>query len=72
VVEHLEGEQVWDVEVHVFALEGHPSAEKAYSWSVPVPGSERRRFYAVIHEGPVDSPEKAVRAAIVQANRKRQ
>ena len=55
-------ERVWDVDVHVFALEGHPNAQKAYAWSVPFPGSERRRFYAVLPEGPVDSPEKAVRA----------
>ena len=69
VIEEFEGERAWDVDVHVFALEGHPSAQKAYAWSVPVPGSERRRFYAVLHEGPVDSPEKAVRAAIVEAYR---
>ena len=69
VTEEFEGERVWDVHVHVFALKGHPSAEKAYAWSVPVPGSERRRFYAVLHEGPVDSPEKAVRAAIVSGAR---
>lgn len=70
VIEEFEGERVWDVDVHVFALDGHPSAEKAYAWSVPVPGSGNRRFYAVLHEGPVDSPEKAVRAAIIQ-NHKR-
>lgn len=69
VVEHFEGEQVWDVQVHVFALEGHPTVQKAYAWSLPVPGSDRRRFYAVLHEGPVDSPGTAVRASIVQAYR---
>ncbi len=66
VIEEFEGERVWERDVYVFALEGHPSAKKAYAWSVPVPESERRRFYAVLHEGPVDSPEKAVRAAIVK------
>ncbi len=69
VLEEFEGKRVWDGDVYVFALEGHPAAQKAYAWSVPVEGSERRRFYAVLHEGPVDSPEKAVRAAIVQAYR---
>ncbi len=57
-VEESEGERIW---------KGHLSAEKAYAWSVPVEGAKRRRFYAVLHEGPVDSPEKAVQAAIVQA-----
>ena len=66
VIEEVEGERVWEGDVYVFALEGHPTAQKAYSWSAPVPGSKKRRFYAVLHEGPVDSPEKAVRAAIVR------
>lgn len=70
VVEEFEGERAWDGDVHVFALEEHPTAQKAYAWSVPVPGSERRRFYAVLHEGPVDSPETAVRASVVQEYRR--
>jgi hypothetical protein len=69
VVEEYEGERVWEGDVYVFALEGHPSAQRAYAWSVPIPGSDRRRFYAVLHKGPVESPETAVRAAIVQARR---
>ena len=70
VVEEYEGELVWEGDVYVFALEGHPTAQKAYAWSAPIPGSKKRRFYAVLHEGPVDSPEKAVRAAVVQEFRK--
>jgi len=69
VIEDYEGERAWEGDVHVFALEGHPRARRAYAWAVPVPGTERKRFYAVLHEGPVDSPERAVRAAIVQAHR---
>ena len=60
-----EGEVVWDGDVFVFDLTDHPTAKVAYGWSDPVPGTDRRRFYAVLHQGPVDSPEKAVRAAIV-------
>jgi hypothetical protein len=30
-----------------------------------IEGSAKRRFFAVLHVPPVDSPEKAVRAAIV-------
>lgn len=67
VIEESAGERVWEGDVFVFALEEHPTARSAYAWSVSIPGSERRRFYAVLHEGPVDSPEKAIRAAIIQA-----
>ena len=52
MVEESEGERIWEGDVYVFALEGHPSG---------------RRLYAVLHEGPVDSPEKTVQATIVQA-----
>jgi hypothetical protein len=32
-------------------------------------GSTKRRFFAVLHQPPVDSPQAAVRAAIVAENR---
>ena len=70
VIEQSEGETVWDGEVFVFDLIDHATAKIAYGWSEPVPGSANRRFfYAVLHAGPVDSPEKAVRAAIVSEYR---
>ncbi len=69
VREEHEGEAVWDGDVFVFDLTDHPTAEVAYGCSDPVPGTENRRFYAVLHTGPVDSPEKAVRAAIVSEYR---
>jgi hypothetical protein len=55
--------------VHVFDLEGHPRATRAYAWSSPVEGSDRRRFYAVLHLGGIRSPLDAVRAAIVAERR---
>ena len=69
VREEYEGEAVWDGNVYVFDLTDHPIAEVAYGWSDSVPGTDRRRFYAVLHTGPVGSPEKAVRAAIVSEYR---
>jgi len=51
--------------VHVFHLTGHPIALYAYAWSSPIEGSTKRRFFAVLHQPPVDSPQAAVRAAIV-------
>jgi hypothetical protein len=62
-------ETVWEGVVHVFELEGHPTAARAYAWSSPIEGSDKRRFFAVLHQGPVTSPAKAVQAAIVQESR---
>jgi hypothetical protein len=69
VREEHEGQLVWDGDVYVFDLEGHPTASTCYAWSSPVEGSDRRRVFAVLHQSPVDSAEKAVRASIAQACR---
>lgn len=65
VSETFQGRPVWVGIVHVFKLERHPTASRAYAWSPPIEGSDRRRFYAVLHIPPVASPADAVRAAIV-------
>lgn len=69
VKETFEGKTVWEGVVSVFALVGHPKASRAYAWSHPVEGSTKHRFFAVLHVPPVDSPQAAVRAAIVADNR---
>jgi hypothetical protein len=63
------GAVVWEGVVHVFDLAGHPTASIAYAWSSPIEGSDKRRFFAVLHQGPVKSPVDAVRAAIVAEQR---
>jgi len=63
VKETFQGEIVWESEVQVFDLIDHFTAERCCAWSHATEG-EKRRFVAVLHEGPIDSPEKAVRAAI--------
>src|SRR5439155_25831991 len=68
VREAFEGKPVWEGVVHVFDLAGHPTATRAYAWSSPIEGSTKRRFFAVLHQPPVDSPQAAVRAAIVAEN----
>jgi len=60
---------VWEGVVHVFRIDGHPQAHKAYAWSSPIKGSDKRRFFAVLHLPPVTSPAEAVRAAIVAEQR---
>jgi len=70
VTETFEGKTVWEGIVHVFDLKGHLTATRAYAWSSPIEGSDKRRIFAVLHGGPIKSPTDAVRAAIV-AERKR-
>lgn len=65
VKEVFEGETVWEGVVQVFELIDHPKAKRCYAWSHRLDKSKKRRFFAVLHQGSVDSPEKAVRAAII-------
>ena len=71
VSESSGGQLVWDGVVHVFDLEGHPTASRAYAWSSPIEGSDKRRFIAVLHIPPITSPVEAVRAAIVAEHKSR-
>jgi hypothetical protein len=69
VRETFEGKPVWEGVVHVFDLTGHPKATRAYAWSSPIEGGDKRRFFAVLHMGGIKSPQDAVRAAIVAEHR---
>lgn len=62
------GEVVWSGVVEVFELIGHASAQRAYAWSEATKGT-RRRFFAVVHVGRVDSAAAAVRASILADSR---
>ena len=62
-VHELEDQTVWKGEILVFSLFDHPTAKTCYAWSVD------GRVTAVLHEGPVDSPRAAVRAAIASEHR---
>jgi hypothetical protein len=63
------GKTVWEGVVHVFDLADNPKATRAYAWSSPIEGSDKRRFFAVLHMGAINSPADAVRAAIVAEHR---
>src|SRR4030088_471155 len=71
VRETFEDQPVWEGIVHVFDLEGHPKATRAYAWSSPIEGSTKRRFFAVLHIRPIVSALDAVRAAIIAEHRSR-
>lgn len=58
------GETIWEDDVRLFELIGHPEADCAYVWSYEVIETGRRRFAVVLHKPPVDSPQKAVQASI--------
>jgi hypothetical protein len=70
VREIFQGEPVWEGIVHVFDLEGHPKATRAYAWSSAIEGSKKRRFYTVLGIGAIKTPLDAVRAAIVAEHRR--
>jgi len=65
VKETFQGETVWEGVVQVFDFIDHPTAKRCYAWSYVVDGTGKRNFFAVLHQGPVDSPQNAVKAAIV-------
>jgi hypothetical protein len=56
VKETFQGRTVWEGIVEVFDLKGHPTAFRAYAWSV-------------LHQHPIKSAQDAVKAAIVQEYR---
>jgi hypothetical protein len=70
VSETFEGEIVWEGMVHVFDLAGHQTANRAYAWSSPIEGSDKRRIFAVLQLPPIKSARDAVKAAIVAEHRK--
>lgn len=68
VTETFQGKTVWDGTVEVFDLIGHPTAKRAYAWAHET-DQGKTRYVAVLHEGPVDSPQNAVKAAIISEQR---
>jgi hypothetical protein len=70
VKETFEGEFVWEGVVQIFDVTGHPSATRCYAWSYVIDEkTQKRKFFAVLHQGYVDSPLNAIRSAIVADSR---
>ncbi len=71
VREVFQGQTIWDGSVEVFAIAGHRRAKKCYAWGYP---NEARGgkydFVTVLEIPPVESPETAVKAAIVAESRR--
>jgi hypothetical protein len=68
VKETFKGQTVWEGVVQVFELIDHPMAKKCYAWSYEM-DSGKRKFVAVLEDGPVKSPLDAVKAFIVSKHR---
>ena len=67
VHEVFRGQTVWQGDVEVFDLQGHPKAKRAYAWGhLDGKHDERTRFVAVLEIPPVESAETAVRVQIVK------
>jgi hypothetical protein len=49
VTHEVNGNHVWHGNVHVFELDGHAIAVRAYAWSLPVDGISKRHIFAVLH-----------------------
>jgi hypothetical protein len=72
VHEIYRGETVWQGEVEVFDLIGHPKAKIAYGWSHrDGKNDEGERFVTVLEILPVESAITAVRVSIVADGKKR-
>ncbi|MBI1814361.1 MAG: hypothetical protein HYR72_05245 [Deltaproteobacteria bacterium] len=70
VNETVNGEPVWQGDVEVFAIRGHPNAQRAYAWSYRG-DDDTLHHVAVLGVAPINSAIDAVRAAIVTDARKR-
>jgi hypothetical protein len=71
VHEVFRGQTVWKGYVEVFDLTGHPKAKRAYGWS-HADGKDDldEKFVTVLEIPPVESPQTAVKVAIVSEIKK--
>ena len=66
VVEKFQGQTIWQGDVEVFELEGHSKATRGYGWGhVTGERDQGRRYFTILELPPVDSPQTAVKAAIM-------
>lgn len=66
VSEEFGGETIWDGDVEVFTLTGHPKAKRCYGWSYGDP----EEFITILELPPVNSPQSAVKVGVAHQIRK--
>jgi hypothetical protein len=70
VEDTFKGQTVWEGEVQVFNLTGHPTATRCYAWGYQ-DECKPARYFAVLETPPVHSALDAVRAAILADQKSR-
>jgi hypothetical protein len=66
VVEEFQGETIWQGDVEVFDISGHPKATRGYGWGhVTGEHDQAWRYTVVLGLPPVTSPQMAVQAAVM-------
>jgi len=72
VTETFRGEIVWQGDVEVFQIRGHLKAKRCYAWAHSAGKDDQgERYVTVLELPPVDSPQNAVKAAIVEDKKKK-
>ena|SRR5450432_2578863 len=65
VKETFQGQTVWEGEVEVFDLHGHPTASRIYAWSHDTDDPDHpKRHVTVLHLPPATTPRRAVQVSI--------
>jgi hypothetical protein len=72
VKESFDGKTVWEGDVEVFDLQGHPKAKRAYAWIHGLDDTKAKRHVTVLAVPPITSPEAAVKAVILNDYRKKE
>jgi hypothetical protein len=72
ITETFQGKTIWRGIVEVFDLQGHARASRVYAWSYATDNPKKPLHVTVLHRGTVDSPLKAVQAAIIEEFKKMQ
>jgi hypothetical protein len=63
--ESFDGKTVWEGDVEVFELQGHPKAKQVYAWIHGLDDTKAKRHVTVLVVPPITSPEAAVKAVII-------
>jgi hypothetical protein len=66
VHEVFQGKTVWQGDVEVFDLTGHPKAKRCYGWSY----GEPEEFITILELPPVDSAQSAVKVGVAHQIKK--
>jgi hypothetical protein len=67
--EEVDGKVLWEGEVKVFDLVGHPKAKRCYAWTHP---NNKNRTVALLEIPPVTTALAAVKASLVAESKQRQ